>query len=96
MPQHVRDAKTAFYNMHLKADCCTGALSDEEAREYFSKNGFASTPEEVQSAIKARNNRDIINLDLSDSDDSSVLMPRGEKKETEKDNKRKGKRKYVT
>jgi hypothetical protein len=96
MPQHVRDAKTAFYNMRLKADCCTGISSDEEAREYFLKNGFASVPEEVKSASTARNIRDIINLDSSDSDDSSVFMPKGEgeKKETEKDNKGKGKRKY--
>ena len=96
MPQHVRDAKTAFYNMRLKADCCTGLSSDEEAREYFLKNGFASVPEEVQSASTARNIRNIINLDSSDSDDSSVFMPRGEgeKKETKKDNKGKGKRKY--
>eukprot|EP00957_Ditylum_brightwellii_P205371 15343591-Ditylum_brightwellii.AAC.1 len=46
MPQHVRDAKTVFYNMHLKADCCTGVSSDKEAREYLLKNGFASVPEE--------------------------------------------------
>eukprot|EP00957_Ditylum_brightwellii_P053805 4076364-Ditylum_brightwellii.AAC.1 len=80
--------------MHLKADCCTGISSDEEAREYFLKNGFTSVPEEVQSASKARNICDIINLDLSDSDDSSVFLPRGEKKEPEKDNKWKGERKY--
>eukprot|EP00957_Ditylum_brightwellii_P038894 2939151-Ditylum_brightwellii.AAC.1 len=94
MPQHVRDAKTLFYNMPLEADCCTGVSSDEEAREYFSKNGFTSVPEKIQSASKVRNIHDIINHDSSDSDDSSVFIPRGKKKETEKDNKGMGKRKY--
>eukprot|EP00957_Ditylum_brightwellii_P060939 4626500-Ditylum_brightwellii.AAC.1 len=73
---------------------------EEEAREYFLKNGFALVPKEVKSASKAKNIRDIINLDLSDSDDSSVFIPREGKKERrkegkkEKDNKGKEKRKY--
>eukprot|EP00957_Ditylum_brightwellii_P142327 10843503-Ditylum_brightwellii.AAC.1 len=90
MPQHVKDAKTTFCNMCLKADCCTGVSLDKEAREYFTKNGFASVPDNIKSTRKVRNIRDIINLDSSDSDDSSVFMSREVKKE--KNNKGRGRR----
>eukprot|EP00957_Ditylum_brightwellii_P161943 12330223-Ditylum_brightwellii.AAC.1 len=81
--------KGFFYNMCLKADCCTGVSLDEEARKYFTKNGFVSVQDEIKSTSKTSNIHDIINLDSSSSDDSSVFMPREVKKD--KDNKGKGK-----